>query len=202
MAETESVEKSKEIANIGLGEKMKGFLMNPVETFKKVKDENLESLLKYFVILALVFSILGAMMIAAGVSATPVNIPLMETYGGAFAVIFIATLIASIAGLFIGAAIIHIFVYLLGGKKGYTQTVKAVGYGMTPHLLLGWIPYIGIIFSIWALVVYILGIRELQEMSTGKAVLAVILPAIIIGIILGIYIAVSYPSIIQSYSIP
>ena len=182
------------MAELGFGEKIKGFLISPVETFQKVKDEDLGTMLKYFVVLAVIYSILLAIIFATMASAMtavmPIKMPFMGATAGGLAAVtmFIGYLILLIIGLFIGAAIVHIFVYLLGGKEGYTQTVKAIGYGMTPSLLLGWIPFIGIIASIWALIVEIIGIRELQEMSTGKAVLAVLLPAIIIAIIATVYV--------------
>ncbi len=199
------------MAEIGFGERVKGFLLSPVETFQKVKDEDLGPLMKYFVILTLIFSILMAVIMIGLTSTTfamlPTKLPVKFPFtagavGGLTAVVtFITLLISLLIGLFIGAAIVHIFVYLLGGRKGYTQTVKAIGYGMTPSLLLGWIPFIGIIVSIWALIVEIIGIRELQEMSTGKAALAVILPGIIIGIIVGIAMWLAGPEI-PSYPTP
>jgi len=180
----------------GFGEKVKGFLISPVETFQKIKDEDIDPLIKYFVILMLIFSIPMATIITINLTSPVLTPPLPMIFelpakllfkaGGLAAMVALAILmIALFGGLFIGAAIVHIFVYLLGGGKGYTQTVKSIGYGMTPLLLLGWIPFIGIIFSIWALVVGIIGIRELQDISTGKAVLALILP-ITMGIIVGI----------------
>jgi len=45
--------------------------------------------------------------------------------------------------IFIGAAWLHLFVYLLGGRKGYLQTLKSVTFGSTPAMLFGWIPFIG-----------------------------------------------------------
>lgn len=196
------------MAEIGFGEKVKGFLLSPTETFQKVKDEDLGPLMKYFVILTLIFSILMAVIMiglsSAMLSILPVKLPFMAgtAAGGLAAVVtFITLLISLLIGLFIVAAIVHIFVYLLGGRKGYTQTVKAMGYGMTPSLLLGWIPFLNIIVGIWALIVEIIGIRELQEMSTGKAVLAVILPGIIIGIIVGIAMWLAGPEI-PSYPTP
>jgi len=196
------------MTEIGFGERVKGFLLSPVETFQKVKDEDLGPLMKYFVILTLIFSILMAVIMiglsSAMLSILPVKLPFMAgtAAGGLAAVVtFITLLISLLIGLFIVAAIVHIFVYLLGGRKGYTQTVKAMGYGMTPSLLLGWIPFLNIIVGIWALIVEIIGIRELQEMSTGKAVLAVILPGIIIGIIVGIAMWLAGPEI-PSYPTP
>jgi len=52
-------------------------------------------------------------------------------------------------------------------------------------MLIGWIPVIGIIVGgIWALVLAILGIRELQQVSTGRAVGAVILASFILLVII------------------
>jgi len=176
----------------GFGEKVKGFLVSPVSTFQEVKGEDLGSVVKYFIVLALVFSILCTIIFAAIgsmiTSFMPTNMLPFGAAGGVVGavVLFITLIVGLILGLFIGGAILHIFVYIVGGRKGYAQTVKAMGYGMTPTLLLGWIPVIGIIAGIWALIVEILGIRELHEISTGKAVLAVLLPAIISGIIVAI----------------
>ena len=176
----------------GFGEKVKGFLVSPVSTFQEVKEEDLGSAVKYFIVLALVFSILWAIIFAAiGSTITSFMPTNMLPFGAAMGlvgavVLFITLIVGLIVGLFIGGAILHIFVYIVGGRKGYAQTVKAIAYGETPALLLGWIPLIGPVFSIWALILGILGIRELHEISTGRAVLAVLLPAIIIGITVAI----------------
>jgi len=93
------------------------------------------------------------------------------------------------------AAWLHLWVYLLGGRKGIMQTFKAIIYAHTPRLLLGWIPVIGFIFMLWSLVLGVLGIRELQEISTGKAILAVVIAIIIpvvIIIVLAAYFMIAY----------
>ena len=81
--------------------------------------------------------------------------------------------------------------YLVGGRKGIEQTIKTLMYAMTPQYLFVWIPVVNLI---WALIVGIIGIRQLHELSTGKAVLAVItaivVPAIILGAIIAALIAV------------
>jgi hypothetical protein len=93
------------------------------------------------------------------------------------------------------AAWLHLWVYLLGGREGIMQTFKAIIYGNTPRLILGWIPFIGFIFALWSLVLGILGVRELQEISSGKAILAfaiaIMIPVIII-IVIAAYFIVPY----------
>ncbi|MFH1294592.1 MAG: YIP1 family protein [Candidatus Aenigmatarchaeota archaeon] len=99
--------------------------------------------------------------------------------------IAIAMYVMIIVGSFINAAFMHIFVYIVGGRKGYTSTFNAMAYASTPSLLLGWIPVVNIITGIWALVLEVKGIRTLHEITTGKAILAILLPVIILLGIVG-----------------
>ncbi|HEX3002286.1 MAG TPA: YIP1 family protein, partial [Methanoregula sp.] len=105
-------------------------------------------------------------------------------------------------GVLIGGAIItilfslwlHLWVYLLGGRKGIFETAKAVIYGMTPGMLFGWIPFIGFLFGLWSIVLQIIGIRELQEMSSGKALVAMIIAVmvpLIVLVLLAMYFLIS-----------
>jgi hypothetical protein len=166
-------------------EKVKGFLMEPSKTFDAVKEDTLEEAIKYYAIIAAIYSALSAILLAfAGALLGSMmgfrNLGMMMGPGaGAAILFFIMSMIFVIIGAFIGGAILHIFVYFVGGRKGIEQTIKVVMYGATPWLLLGWIPLIGFITSIWSLVLEILGIRQLQELTTGKAVLAVLIPVII-----------------------
>ncbi len=100
--------------------------------------------------------------------------------------VYLAFLI-SLFAIFINGFIVHVFVLLFGGEKGYIQTLKTVMYANTPALILGWIPFINIIGAIWTFVLMILGIRECQEISTGRAVLVMIIPIVLV-LILGILI--------------
>jgi len=181
---------------IGFVEKTKGFLIRPTETFNKVKEEEIGAALKYFVVWLLIYAVLSAV-----ISATIGNMlgnfsPLKSlsilgvgTGGMAALWLFIILFVLGLIGVFISAGIIHIGVLIVGGKQGYYQTLKAIAYGNTPTYVLGWIPIVIYIAGIWALVLEILGIRELQEVSTGKAVLAVLIPLILIGVVLSIVIA-------------
>ncbi len=86
----------------------------------------------------------------------------------------ITLLIFSIIGIFISSVIVHFVVLILGGKKGIKPTIKALIYGSTPRLLLGWIPFIGIIAEIWSIFLQVKGMRQLQDITTGKAIIAVL----------------------------
>ena len=97
-------------------------------------------------------------------------------------------LIGGFVGALIFGAWLHLWVYIFGGRLGIWQTIKTVMYGSTPSLLFGWIPFIGFVFTLWSLVLGILGISELQEISSLKATLAVAL-AVMIPLILIIILA-------------
>jgi len=184
------------VEEIGFLEKTKGFLIRPTATFKKVKEEPVGSALKYFVIWLLIYAILSAIIFVSIGNMLGAFSPLqsLSTLGlGAGEILalwlFIIILVGGLVGIFISAGIIHIGVLIVGGKQGYHQTLKALAYGNTPTYVLGWIPIVMFITAIWALILEILGIRELHEMSTGKAVLAVLIPLIIFGVILSVIIA-------------
>jgi hypothetical protein len=172
---------------------MKGFLLSPVETFQKVRDTDLGDSLKYYLILLVINAILSAIVGIAIVSAIwmtfsgifeQMGLPLPAIAGAGVVLFAIMMIIVQFIFVFIIGAWLHLFVYLLGGRKGYLQTLKSVIFGSTPAMLIGWIPFIGILAGIWSIALEILGIRELQEMSTGKAALAVILAILIIVIII------------------
>ncbi|MBQ4415919.1 MAG: YIP1 family protein, partial [Methanomicrobium sp.] len=150
----------------------KELLLNPVDTLKKLRDEKLDQAFIFFILMIAVFTVLST--IVTGLMGVPGSL-VFSLCGYA-----LGAFIGSIIGLLITSVILHIFVYILGGRNGIEQTVKAVIYSFVPVALLGWIPLVGIIGLIWSFVLEILAIRELQDMSTARAAIAVILPLVIL----------------------
>jgi hypothetical protein len=184
-------------------ELMKGFFLSPVETFRKVKDTYYGDTLVYFLILVLIYTVLYI----------PVMLVLLPSmwFSGIFSLFGLGTLTgfwiiilavmmitAALVFLFIGSAWLHLWVYVFGGRKGYRETFKALAFGQTPALLLGWIPLLGILAWIWSVVLSVLGVRELQEISTGRAVgtviVAVMIPLIIL-VLLAAFLFIAYSEI-------
>ncbi|MBN1432362.1 MAG: YIP1 family protein [Methanomicrobiaceae archaeon] len=203
------------------GEKVKGFLVKPVETFNAHKGESLGVAYQYYIVLLLIFSILyGIVAIALDMNfltttiQTLSQVPGMEwvsafSFLGAFVVAFdvfvlYVMFVIGLFWIFISGLMIHCFALMLDAEKGYNQTIKAMMYSYTPYLLLGWIPYVNIIAAIWMLVLLVLGIRELQEISSGKAVMVVMIPIVLtlVGVILfGVVIAAFIGGIIGMMSL-
>ena len=153
-------------------ETTKELLLNPVEKLKTLRDERLEDAFVYLIALIVILSVLSAVVTALiGGMALGITVLLFGLIG---------SIVGSIIGTLIGSVILHIFVYILGGRNGIGQTVKAVIYSFVPTAVLGWIPLLGIIGLIWSFVLEILAIRELQDMSTARAAIAVILPLVIL----------------------
>jgi hypothetical protein len=172
---------------LSIVERIKGFLLSPSGTFDTSKEDTLGDAFKYFVIILAIYAVLVAIIAA-------VAFALIGGMFGMFGVprmpfravaVLIGALVGGIIGVFIFGLWLHLWVYLVGGRNGLEQTIKAVMYGATPGLLLGWIPIFNVIAWIWALIVSIIGVRQLHGLSTGKAVLAVIIALIIPAIIIG-----------------
>ena len=192
-------------------EKAKGLLLNPVETFQKSRADAIEQSILYYsaiVLVHAVLSILVAFLILetgtvalfdAMVKQLGVVMPLLGVIGAIVAVIAIEFF--AVVFVFIIGGWLHLWVYLLGGRKGYTQTVKAMALGATPYMLIGWIPFIGpVIGGIWSFVLEILGVREMQEISTARAAAAVIIAGVVIAILVAFLAALFFIAAVSSVS--
>jgi hypothetical protein len=174
---------------LSFGEKVKGFLGAPSNTFNNVEPEALGSALKYFTIWVVVYAILRTVVfytLERQVFQTPWDLlGLSDAAVYRFDPVTFALLavVGAFASLFISGSLTHLFIRAFGGRKGYGNTIKAFAYGNTPLFLFGWIPFVGGLFSIWALVLDIIGIRQLHQISMGRAIGSVLLSIVALVII-------------------
>ena len=168
-------------------EKVKGILLDPVETFRQSRNDGPGMVVAYFAALLLLNAMLSAILAAVSINAMP-EFAGMAWGADAPGVIFFMVLAGGFIASIIFTAWLHLWVYLFGGRRGILQTLKAVLYGSTPGLLLGWIPVLGFLFTLWSLALGILGIRELQDIGPVRAILVVAL-AVMIPLILLILVA-------------
>lgn len=96
----------------------------------------------------------------------------------------IVALLGAVIGLFVGAAILHLFVLLvIRPNEGYVGTFRVLGYSSVTSLI-SWIPIIGPIIALAGYVVLnTIGYREVHRTTTGKVALAVLIP-VVIGVVL------------------
>lgn len=166
-----------------IGQKIKGLLINPIKMLQDLREESLEDAFLYYLLLVLFSSVMTA-IVSSGSLATmqrmlpsflTSQLPLSSITAIGGLAVFIFAVVASLVFVFIGGIWLHLWVYLLKGRQGFSQTLKALFYGATPALLFSWIPVVGLLASLWTLVLEVIGVKELQQMSTGKAILAVFL---------------------------
>jgi hypothetical protein len=86
-----------------------------------------------------------------------------------------------VIGLFIGAAIVHLCLMIVGGaNKSFETTFRVLAFSQGSTGPLQVIPVCGgLIAFVWALVVDCIGLARAHETSTGRAVLAVLLPLLV-----------------------
>jgi hypothetical protein len=86
-----------------------------------------------------------------------------------------------IIGLFIGSAIIHLCLMIVGGaNQSFETTFRVLAFTQGSTGPLQMIPICGgLIAGIWALICNCIGLARAHETDTGRAVLAVFLPLIV-----------------------
>jgi hypothetical protein len=89
--------------------------------------------------------------------------------------------IAGTVGVFLTALVTHLLVMVVvgSGHSGFGATFRIIAYSSVTSLV-GWIPFIGWLASLYRLYLATVGIREMHGTTTGKALLVVLLPAILI----------------------
>jgi hypothetical protein len=92
--------------------------------------------------------------------------------------------IAGTIGLFITALITHLLVGFVVGpsNSGFEATFRVASYTSVTSLL-GWLPFIGWLFSLYRVYLAILGIREVHGTTMGKAALVVLIPFAVIALL-------------------
>src|SRR5919199_1795418 len=100
--------------------------------------------------------------------------------------------IAGTVGIFLTALVTHLLVILVvgSGHSGFGATFRIVSYSSVTSLL-GWIPFIGWLFSLYRLYLATIGIREMHATTTGRALLVVLLPATLIVVLVVVVVSAS-----------
>ena len=111
---------------------------------------------------------------------------------------FFASPAIVLAVLFIFSALLHVCLLIVGGaQRPFETTFRVICYASSTDLLeivpcCGW--FVGLV---WNLVLTIIGVRETHEISTGRAALAVLLPAIVCCGCIGLVLMIAIPHIID-----
>jgi len=167
---------------------IRNVLLNPGGFFEslEIKDSVKEPFFFYFLISVCV----GMITIATEA--------FFKGYNLLFFVFASAIIIAlTSAILFVGSAILHLGVILLGGTGGFRGTFNVLAYNASSSIF-SVIPYIGgIISAIWGIVVGVKGFKRVHNLSTIKAVLAYFGVFFIVAII-ALLAAIAIPNLLRA----
>ncbi len=88
--------------------------------------------------------------------------------------------VAIVIGAFIGAAITHLFLLLLGGAdQGFEATFRVIAYGHAARIVTI-VPFCGgTVALFWSLAIHIIGLAEAQRIPVWKSAVAVLLPGVL-----------------------
>jgi len=190
-----------------LVETVKSSLFSPSEFFEKMPTSgDMASPILYVVVLGWIGGAIGQVwqyILGKGLGSMLHNInPAIPVGGSTGLAAVIGTIVLLpifiLIGLFIGAAIFHVCLMIVGGaKSGFESTVRVLAYSGGSTSLLQVVPMIGpLVGGVWAIVLYVIGFSRVNEISGGKAALAVFLP-IIACCACGIVFAIVMPGLMQ-----
>jgi len=107
----------------------------------------------------------------------------------AMCILFALGLIFVPITLAIWSGLVHLFLYILGGaREGYQASFRVVSYSSITSVFNA-VPFVGILASLWGLVLTVIGLRETHKTTTGKAAAAVAIPlviAVVLAVVFGI----------------
>lgn len=175
---------------VSLTDKLVGFIIRPVETFRAVRDESIVDAAIYFLVLLIIGAILRAIVAYLGLTVADEGSPAfnlgMSGGIGAFVGALIIAFIAGIIGLLLWSVFLHVGAKVMSGRGDFADSFKSAVYAQTPSLLLGWIPIISILFTIWSIVLLFFGVRELHDLDTMKAVIAIVIAVVLYIVVIAI----------------
>jgi len=100
-----------------------------------------------------------------------------------------------VVGIFIASAIIHLCLMVVGGaNKSFETTFRVLAYAHGSSAVIQMLPVCGgLIAGIWGIVVSCIGLARAHETTTGRALLAILLPVILccgLGVVLVVFFGV------------
>lgn len=177
--------------------KVKTVMMHPSQFFESIAamaSENRNEAFRYYAIVSLV-SLVGQIIVGLATGENSFQL-MSQLFGGRspsgpssgiFAGGAIAgAIVLYFLGLlftFVSAAILHVSTKIVTGKGNYNASYDALAYGTTPSLLFGWIPFVGVIAWLYSIYVTMVGLSRLHKIGMGRALLAILLPVVIVLII-------------------
>lgn len=112
------------------------------------------------------------------------SIPWSISLNQLFIILIIISPLLVLLSIFIMTLILHVFLFILrGANKGFEGTLKVSSYAKAAEIF-AVVPFIGgFIGFVWSMVVTVIGLKEIHETSTLKALFALLLPMFLLFIL-------------------
>lgn len=161
--------------------RVRKIVLDPVKFFRALKKEG--GIPQAFVFYAM---ILGVFVVLAFVVSVVQSIVMGTLMGGALLVaMWVGVYAVALGFSFVSAGLLHVWIWLFGGRARFEKTYQLFAYSSTPGLLLGWIPLVGMLGSIWNLVLLVIGVQETHKVSFMRAlVMFVIIPIVFLFVLM------------------
>jgi hypothetical protein len=144
----------------------KNIIMKPVDFFKSMpvtggyKDP-------------LIFALITSVIMGLGLT--------IITLGVGFLAIIFAPIAVAVS-VFLAALLLLVCAKMVGGTGSYEATMRVASYANIVNII-GWIPIVSIIGSIYGLILTVIGMKEIHKLTTAKAVIAVLIAIAIVFVI-------------------
>ena len=96
----------------------------------------------------------------------------------------ISNLFKSLIWAFIGTSFLHFWLKIFGCKATSQKTFQLYVYSHIHALILGLIPFSGLVLWIWTMILLIIGCQKTHNLERKKAILIISIPYILINLII------------------
>jgi len=156
---------------------MGGFLKNYYETAKEVVMKPLDFFAKMPTTGGykdpLIFALITAVIMGVGLT--------IITLGVGFLAIIFAPLAVTVS-IFIAALLLLVCAKIVGGTGTYEGTMRVTSYANIVNII-GWIPIVSILGSIYGLVLTVIGMKQVHKLTTAKAIIAVAIAIAVVFVV-------------------
>ena len=164
--------------------KIKEILFKPNYFFTHLdKEKGIKDSFIYLVILTIFYTVMIAIIVSKWPTSYVSLIPLPEITNSILIFLVIISLLGTIIGSFITAALLHVWLIIFNAKKTYSDTYKLYVYSITPKLIFGWIPIVNLLAWVYSLILIIIGTNKMYKISKFRATMIYVIPLIVLVLI-------------------
>ncbi|MBI2545524.1 MAG: YIP1 family protein [Candidatus Aenigmarchaeota archaeon] len=190
--------------NLDFWDRFNLFFTSPSQFFESIKTQEWTGAIVFFSLIAVFSVVLGYLV---SILLQYVNVPILGYYGSSslllndvFGVVYpIVSIVRNVFYSFIGAGILLLFAKIFGSEESYATTYKHFVYSSAPTILLSSIPFVNLLTGIYSIYLTYVGYRVLHKFSSGRAIAAIAIPALVIALVVIGFVTILYFVFLNTY---